>query len=82
MYCYYKFYVALPHGAVSWSAVYVIVVFPDHTHFLLHVCALDKGSEKNIHEVFSKLNGQDKPQKSCMPPTKGQHKKTGRHATV
>ena len=23
---------ALPHGAMCWSAVCVIVVFPDHTH--------------------------------------------------
>ena len=58
---------------MGWSAVYVIVVFPDHTHFLLHVCALDKGSVKIIHDVFLKLDGQDKPQKSFMTPTKGQH---------
>ena len=34
MNCYYKCSVALPHGAVGWSAVFVIVVFPDHTLFL------------------------------------------------
>ena len=33
MYCYYKCFVALPHGAVG-RLQYVIVVFPDHTHFL------------------------------------------------
>ena len=27
--------VALPHGAMSWSAVFFIVVFPDHTHLRL-----------------------------------------------
>ena len=36
MYCYYKYSVALPHGAVGWSAV-VIVVFSDHTHLLLFI---------------------------------------------
>ena len=34
MYYYYKCSVAFPHSAVSWSAVYVIVVFPDNTHLL------------------------------------------------
>ena len=33
MYSYYKCSVALPHGAVGWSAVYD-VVFSDHTHLL------------------------------------------------
>ena len=30
LYCYYKFFVALPHGAVGWSAV----CDADHTQFL------------------------------------------------
>ena len=35
MYCYYKCFVALPHGAVGWSAVYcVIVVFPNDLLFI------------------------------------------------
>ena len=33
MYCNYKCSVALPHGAVGWSAV-CDLVFPDHTHLL------------------------------------------------
>ena len=39
MYCYYKYSVALPHGAVSWSAV-CDVVFPDHTHLLFAIILL------------------------------------------
>ena len=31
MYCYYKCYVALPRGAVGWSAVCDCGI-PDHTH--------------------------------------------------
>ena len=34
MYCYYKCSVALLHGAVGWSALCVIVVYPDQTHLL------------------------------------------------
>ena len=34
MCCCCWFSVALHHGAVGWSAVYVIVVFPDYTHLL------------------------------------------------
>ena len=33
VYCYYKCSLALPHGAVGWSAV-CDCVFPDHTHFV------------------------------------------------
>ena len=33
MFCYFKYSVTLPHGAVGWSAV--CVVFPDYTHLLL-----------------------------------------------
>ena len=32
--CYCKYYVALTHGAVSFSAI-ASVVFPDHTHLLM-----------------------------------------------
>ena len=43
MLCYYKCSVALPHGAMAWSAV-CDCVFPDHTHLLfkrfLHFSAL------------------------------------------
>ena len=34
MSCYSKCFVTLPHGAMGWFAMCVIVVFPDHTHFL------------------------------------------------
>ena len=34
MSCYHKCTVALPHGAMGWSAV-CDVVFPDHTHFFI-----------------------------------------------
>ena len=33
MSCYCKCPVALAHGVVGWSAVVIVVVFPDHTHF-------------------------------------------------
>ena len=36
MSCYCKCYVALPQGAVGWSAV-CFVVFPDHIHLLFLV---------------------------------------------
>ena len=38
MYCYYKYSVALPHGAMGWTLQCVIAVFPDHTHVLLIAC--------------------------------------------
>ena len=33
MYCYYKYSVVLPHGAMGWSAVCDCGI-PDHTHLL------------------------------------------------
>ena len=32
MYSYYKCSLALPHGAMGWSAVCNCGIFPDHTH--------------------------------------------------
>ena len=47
IHCYYKCSVALPHGAVGWSAV-VIVVFPDHTHLLFRASAMNELSFDNF----------------------------------
>ena len=35
MSCFCKCSVVLPRGAECWSAMCVIVIFPDHTHFLV-----------------------------------------------
>ena len=45
MHYYCKCFVALPHGDVGWSAVCVIVVFPDHTHLLF-----DFGEEGHLFQ--------------------------------
>ena len=46
MYCYYKCSVALPLGAVGWSAV-VIVIFSDHNYFLvIFVCIVFEQGDK------------------------------------
>ena len=45
MYCYCKCSVALPHGAVGWSALCEIVVIPDLTHLLF-----DFGDEGHLFQ--------------------------------
>ena len=58
MYCYYKWSVALPHGAVHRSAV-CDCVFPDHTHLqsacmTLHSKALRAERQLLSMRVFAK----------------------------
>ena len=52
MYCYYKYSVALPHGAMV-GLQCVIVIFPDHTHLLSmeFSCSLAR-EERNSYFSF------------------------------
>ena len=63
MYCYYKCSVALPRGAVCWSAV--IVVFPYHTH-LLFMYESSKGSSEPEPLLPNKFNGYQKFVLVCL----------------
>ena len=58
MYCYYKCSVALHHGAVGWSLQCVIVVFPDHTHFLYDFSETSIQEREHVKEFgsYSRLN--------------------------